>query len=255
MPVQVDADWGAETQAHWALLQPLLDPPADSRGWFIGQLGQSLDGCIATRTGDSHYINGTEALAHIHRLRALCDAVVIGAGTATSDDPQLTTRRVTGPNPVRVVIDPRLRVPPTARLFCDGEAPTLLVCDVAHAKAAADRVGAAQVIALPSADGSHQGLALPALRAALCERGLPVVLVEGGGATVSQFLAQGCLDRLHLMVAPVLIGQGRPGLQVPPATRMADALRPVARPYAFGDDVLWDLDLRPSPTRGEATAH
>ena len=72
----------------------------------IGQLGQSLDGRIATPTGASKYINGKEALAHLHRIRAKVDAVIVGVGTAIADDPQLTTRHVPGPSPVRVVIDP-----------------------------------------------------------------------------------------------------------------------------------------------------
>ena len=85
----------------------------------VGQLGQSLDGRVATPTGHSHYINGPAGLAHLHRLRALVDAVVIGIGTALADDPQLTVRRVSGPQPVRVVIDPAGRLPASARLLAD----------------------------------------------------------------------------------------------------------------------------------------
>ncbi len=83
----------------------------------IGQLGQSLDGRVATPTGHSHYINGPAGLNHLHRLRALVDAVVVGIGTAVADDPQLTVRRVSGPQPVRVVIDPKGRLPGSARLL------------------------------------------------------------------------------------------------------------------------------------------
>ena len=87
----------------------------------IGQLGQSLDGRIATLSGHSHYISGSEGLAHLHRLRAVVDAVVVGANTVRLDDPQLTVRHVDGPNPVRVVIDPRRTLPATARAFAaDG---------------------------------------------------------------------------------------------------------------------------------------
>ena len=78
----------------------------------VGQIGQSLDGQIATTTGRSHYISGPEGLDHLHRLRSLVDAVVVGVGTAAADDPQLTVRRVTGPSPARVVIDPRGRLSP-----------------------------------------------------------------------------------------------------------------------------------------------
>src|SRR5207253_8868900 len=87
----------------------------------VGQLGQSLDGRVATETGHSHYINGPAGLNHLHRLRALVDAVVVGIGTALADDPQLTVRRVAGPQPARVVIDPRGRLPSGAKLLAqDG---------------------------------------------------------------------------------------------------------------------------------------
>src|SRR5262245_2843266 len=87
----------------------------------VGQLGQSLDGRVATPTGHAHYINGPSGLNHLHRLRALVDAVVIGIGTALADDPQLTVRRVSGPQPVRVVIDPSGRLHGSARLLAsDG---------------------------------------------------------------------------------------------------------------------------------------
>ncbi len=91
---------------------------------LVGQCGQSIDGRIATPSGHSDYINGEAGLAHLHRLRALVDAVVVGIGTAIADDPQLTVRRVAGPNPARIVIDPNGRLPATARLLAgDGIAP------------------------------------------------------------------------------------------------------------------------------------
>src|SRR6185369_10007960 len=87
----------------------------------VAQIGQSLDGCVATASGHSHYINGPAGLAHLHRLRAIVDAVVVGVGTALADDPQLTVRHVAGRNPARVVIDPGARVPAAAKMFArDG---------------------------------------------------------------------------------------------------------------------------------------
>src|SRR5437764_1940338 len=77
----------------------------------VGQFGQSIDARIATPTGSSHYINGPAGLAHLHRLRALVDVIVVGVGTALADDPQLTVRRVAGPSPARVVLDPSGRLP------------------------------------------------------------------------------------------------------------------------------------------------
>src|SRR5580658_10723809 len=93
----------------------------------VGQFGQSLDGRVATESGHSHFINGPAGLAHLHRLRALVDAVVVGVGSALADDPQLTVRRVAGPHPARVVIDPRGRLPATARAYRDDGVRRLVV--------------------------------------------------------------------------------------------------------------------------------
>jgi diaminohydroxyphosphoribosylaminopyrimidine deaminase/5-amino-6-(5-phosphoribosylamino)uracil reductase len=236
--------WNDEAVELFELLKPLLDRPRHGAPWLIGQLGQSLDGCVATHGGDSNYVNGSEVLVHLHRLRALCDAVIVGAGTAAIDDPQLTTRHVTGAHPVRVLLDPDLRLPTTLRVFSDGHAPTLLVCDASRASEAAARVGVEHVLGVTGLTGSDGALHLHALTAALKARGLHVLFVEGGGVTVSRFIAQGCLDRLHLSVAPVIIGAGRPGLQLPRSVAMRDCMRPAGRVFRMGADVLWDLDLR-----------
>jgi len=113
--------WTPVPQAFRALTFPLPAPWEELFGPLrhgrvdelvaVGQIGQSLDGRVATETGHSHYINGPAGLAHLHRLRALVDAVVVGVGTALADDPQLTVRRVTGPQPARVVIDAGGRLP------------------------------------------------------------------------------------------------------------------------------------------------
>ncbi|MBT2302315.1 RibD family protein [Variovorax paradoxus] len=240
-----DDEWDDEAVELLALLQPLLYRPPDGVPWVIGQLGQSLDGCIATRGGDSNYVNGEQVLLHLHRLRALSDAVIVGAGSAAIDNPQLTTRRVAGANPVRVVLDPGLRLAPTLRVFTDRQAPTLLVCDAAREAEAAQRVVADQVLGVPGLVDAKGAMDLRALLPALQQRGLRVLFVEGGGVTVSHFIAQGCMDRLHLSVAPVLIGGGRPGLLLPQSAAMRDCARPASRVFRMGADVMWDLDLGP----------
>jgi len=236
--------WDDAASELFALLKPLLDRPAGGPSWVLGQLGQSLNGCIATGSGDANFVNGPEVLTHLHRLRALCDAVIVGAATAALDDPRLTTRRVPGPNPVRVLLDPGLGLVPTLKALADREAPTLLVCDAARAAEAAGRVGADQVLGVPGLLDADGAMRMAPLLDALHARGLPVVFVEGGGVTVSRFIAQSCMDRLHLSVAPVVIGGGRPGLQLPAQSRMRDCPRPAARVFSLGQDVLWDLDLR-----------
>jgi riboflavin-specific deaminase-like protein len=246
----------AESAPWIALYKPLLDARhaplrAEGRPWVLAQLGQSLDGCVATATGDSYFVTGEHSLLHLHRLRALCDAVLVGAGTVAIDNPQLTTRRVPGPHPVRVVLDPSARLDGSARVLRDGAVPTLWLCDSRHAptaraRLAAGTAGAAEVLAVDGLlDDAHpaRGPQLAPAFAALAARGLRVLLVEGGGVTVSRCLQAGLLDRLHLVIAPVIIGAGRPGLQHPGPARMADCLRPPARRLTLGDDTLWDLEL------------
>jgi diaminohydroxyphosphoribosylaminopyrimidine deaminase/5-amino-6-(5-phosphoribosylamino)uracil reductase len=203
----------------------------------VGQFGQSIDARIATPTGHSHYINGAAGLAHLHRLRALVDAVVVGIGTAVADDPQLTVRHVAGPSPARVVIDPSGRLPITARLLAaDGirrivvtraETQTRLPIGVEH-------------VALPSPRGQ---LAPDAILAALAERGFHRILIEGGADTVSRFLAAGCLDRLHVVIAPIILGAGRTSVSLAPIARVEEAMRVPMQIHKLGEEVLLDCDL------------
>lgn len=213
----------------------------------FAQLGQSLDGFIATRTGDADYVTGEEDREHLHRLRALADAVLVGAGTAVADDPQLTVRACTGANPVRIVLDPHGRVPLQRRVFSDGAAPTLWVvgADSERAHAASDLAGV-DVLVLPE----REDFAPRRLVRELARRGLGRVLVEGGGVTVSRFLHAGALQRLYVTVAPVLIGNGVPGLGFAGPELMRDALRPPMRRAVLGEDTLFELDLR-TPQPGE----
>ena len=222
--------------------------PAAARPLTIAHLGQSLDGCIATASGDSYYVTGPDNVVHLHRLRALCDAVVVGASTIERDDPLLTVRHVEGDNPLRVIIDPRRRLGLRARVFAD-DAETLLVygddapCGSSH--------GAAEVVALPLRGGR---LDLDVLLAKLGARGCRAVFVEGGGATVSRFVEADLLDRLQIAIAPLVMGSGRPGLSLPARDRIAECLRPAHRVFTMGGDVLFDCDLRaPGPTRASAS--
>ncbi len=218
----------------------------------IGQLGQSLDGRIATPTGASKYINGHEALCHLHRLRAEVDAVIIGVGTAIADDPQLTTRHVEGPNPVRVVIDPSGRMPPGLALLSDGAAPVICITS----NGARTPPGAEAV----SLDCDETGLIPPAgIVGALAARGLRRLLVEGGAETLARFLDAGVVNELHLMVAPIVLGSGKTGLNLQPIETLDQAMRPLVRTMRFRDgDMLCMCDLERSPEAavgaGAATA-
>ncbi len=203
----------------------------------VGQIGQSLDGRVATNSGHSHYINGPASLAHLHRLRALADAVVVGVGTALADDPQLTVRRVTGPHPARIVVDPGGRLNAGARMFASDGVRRLVITTL---DAQPQLPAEIEIVRLPSFE---RRIAPQAILLALSERGLRRVLIEGGAETVSRFLAAGCLDRLHVVVAPIIIGSGRPSFILPAVELVHEALRAPMHIHRLDDEVLFDCDL------------
>jgi diaminohydroxyphosphoribosylaminopyrimidine deaminase/5-amino-6-(5-phosphoribosylamino)uracil reductase len=224
----------AEAAQLVALMMPALAAPAD-RPYVIAHLAQSLDGRIATSSGASQWITGPEDLTHCHRLRAICDAVLVGAETAALDRPRLTVRRVEGPQPLRVVLDPGLRLPAEGPLFSGAQ--TLRICTLG-----APGCEGPGVLALPAEEDGN--IPPAAILEALHARGVARLYIEGGGVTVSSFLRDGLLDRLHVAVAPVLIGSGRPSLQLPQIDSLAGTLRPAVARYPIGADTLFDLDLR-----------
>src|SRR5215510_8357583 len=144
----------------------------------VGHLGQSLDGFIATHAGESRWVTGEENMRHMHRLRALSDAVVVGAGTVAVDDPQLTTRLVEGPSPLRVVIDPGRGLDAHHRVFTDDSASTLYVCARHLIRNGEGRLGCADMLGVT---GDADAIDLSELMRALRARGCGRVFVEGGG--------------------------------------------------------------------------
>ena len=227
-------DAGAAPAAR-DIFAPFSAAPLE-RPFVVAQLGQSLDGRIATISGESRSINGAAALDHLHRLRAHVDAVLVGAGTIAADDPQLNVRRVAGRNPARVVIDPSGRLGPEGRWLAADGAVRILVTAAEHSPVDAD------IVRLPLHDGT---IAPAAIVAALFERGLRRILVEGGARTISGFIDAGTVDRLHILVAPMIIGSGKSGLALRPVAEIALALRPRTGIHVLDDgDVLFDCDLR-----------
>lgn len=222
-----------DLQGYGSVFAPLCQA---QKQFVIGQLGQSIDGRIATVTGDSNYVSCSEALIHLHRLRALCDAVVVGVGTAVADNPQLTVRHVSGRHPARIVIDPYGRMPRDSTLFQDNSARRIVITRTdAHARYP-EGVECFQL--QPDAKGR---LSCAEIRYALRE--FRCILVEGGAWTLSRFIELKMIDRLHLMIAPLIIGSGPRGLQLPAIDYLAQAIRPDVTWHPLGVDMLADLSL------------
>lgn len=234
LPVIEDRRWEPEERAAFALYAPLARG-CGKEPCLFAQVGQSLDGRIATPSGDATDILSPDGLCHLHRCRALVDAVVVGARTAAADDPRLSVRLVKGRNPARVVIDPRGRIEDTRKLFAADGARRIIVqaCD-------RPRADGIEVIRLPERDGQ---IAPQAIRDALAARGLRRILIEGGGITIGHFLEAGLLCRLHVAIAPIIIGSGPTGLRTSPIERLAQALRPKTHVYGLDRDVVFDCVL------------
>jgi len=205
---------------------------------------QTLDGRLATRTGDSQWISGEPSLVLAHRLRVLHAAVLVGAGTVMADDPRLTARLVEGPSPTRVVVDSTLRLPLAAKLVNDGAAPTILATtgQATEARRRAFRERGAEVLVLPSTAAGRVDLG--ALLEELGRRGIASVLVEGGAQLITAMLHERRVRRLVVSIAPMVLGSGIEAVGELDIVRLRDALAFRRASFSqLGDDVIFDGEL------------
>ena len=198
------------------------------------KIATSLDGRIGTASGESQWITGPEARLQGHRLRAASDAVLVGVETVLADDPRLTVRLPegeTGADPLRVVLDSRLRTPPFARL---AKAGTLILTTREPMT-----LGGAEVVKV--AGDAHGRPTVAAVLEALSARGVGTLMIEGGGRVAACFVAAGVIDAIDWFRAPILLGgDGRPGVAALALARLANAPRYRRLAVeALGDD-LWE---------------
>lgn len=236
-------DWTVGERQSLALYGALAQPPRTHS--VVAQIGQSLDGRIATESGDAQDISGPDGLAHLHRMRALSDAVVVGVKTALHDDPSLTVRLVQGTSPARVVIDPDGRLPDDMKLLADDGVRRVVIQAVDR-----PRAKGVEVVRLERSAGDW--ISPGDIVAALGALGLNRLLVEGGGITIAKFLEAELLTRLHVAIAPLIIGAGPQGLTTAPVATLAQACRPVMASFALGSDVVFDCALTSEQTRPQA---
>jgi len=220
------------------LLLDVLMPVCFGRGCgdaIVAHLAQSLDGRIATETGKSKFISGKEDLRHTHQLRALFDAVVIGVGTAHHDNPLLTARLANGPHPARIVIDPLSTLHPELQVMRDKSAATFLASRMPYPFPLPDHVQR-----IPLEQGNEADFNPRELREKLKSLGLRRLFIEGGGRTVSRFVDERMVHRLHLAIAPTLFGSGRLGFSLRPIDSLSEAIKVERQVFAFGEDMLVD---------------
>jgi diaminohydroxyphosphoribosylaminopyrimidine deaminase / 5-amino-6-(5-phosphoribosylamino)uracil reductase len=236
--LRVEAGEGAGEAER--LLEGYLKHRQTGRPAVVVKYAASLDGRIASASGDARWVSGPEAREWVHRLRAKVDAIAVGSGTALVDDPALTARPegVTEPHqPLRILLDARGRTPATARMLGSGALVATTEGSPSEWRDAVQNIGA-EVVILPAREGSVDP---GALLDALGERGVLTLLVEGGGTLIGALFDQRLVDRLYAVIAPVVIGASEAPAAVPGrgARTMGDAPRlrdlTVER---LGDDVL-----------------
>jgi len=209
----VEVDLGVKAAEARALIQPWVKHITTGLPYISLKLAVSLDGRIATRTGASKWVTGPEARAKVHELRAANDAVMVGVGTVLADDPVLTVREVDGTDPIRVAIDSKLRIPPTAALITSATDTATWVLTTSDAPESVESTLVAQGVDVVRVPRSSEGrVDVTAALRALSQRGIVRLLIEGGAELAGSVLNAGLADELHVFIGPMLLGpRGRPG--------------------------------------------
>ena len=200
---------------------------------------QSLDGRIATSEGDARWISGERALRYAHLLRARNDAVLVGAGTVIADDPRLTVRLLKGKNPLRVVIDSRLRIPHEAHIFNDEA--TTLVATTSSANPERLRELVAKGVEVMKVRDKGGRVDLREVLEELARRGITSLLVEGGGEVITSFLREGLVDYLVVIIAPLVMGKGKEAVGDLGVRKLKEAKGfSTVRVRRLGEDLIWE---------------
>jgi diaminohydroxyphosphoribosylaminopyrimidine deaminase / 5-amino-6-(5-phosphoribosylamino)uracil reductase len=223
--------------------RPFIKHSETGLPWVIMKAGISLDGRIATRSGQSGWITNQQSRREVHRLRNRADGILVGIGTALCDDPSLTTRLPgrRGRDPLRVVVDAGLRLEPTARMLTqESVAATWIFCgpQAAEKRRALLTTAGAVVKSIPEISPGR--LDLRAMLLELGRGGIHSLLVEGGGLIHGSFLESGLIDEMYLFIAPCFLGSDAvPVIDMPGSRDVADGPRVrISRVRRFGDDLL-----------------
>lgn len=212
---------------------------------------QTLDGQIATETGHSHWISSSASRRYAHALRAVNDAILVGAGTVIQDNPDLTVRLVKGKNPRRVVVDSTLKTPSDARIYQNQKAAKTMIATTARADRKKRIMFQHMGVEILEIDADKQGhVDLNKLLSILAGKDIASLLVEGGSAIITAFLKEKLTDRVVIIIAPKIIGSGRDAIGDLAVRTMDDAMI-IARKKLLrkGNDLIFIGEILPQEKR------
>ena len=199
---------------------------------FIGQIGQSLDAKIALNNGNSHYINEKESITYLHCLRSISDGVLVGVNTIIKDNPLLTTRKIKGQNPTRLIIDPSLKLTNKYKIFKDKN--TNIVFTTSNKT---KNLNNTTIVKLPKKDFTLSVYKF------LKKTSLKYILIEGGPTTLSHFIEQNLINYMQFIISPTLIGSGINSVKLKPITNLKKAIRRKSNFAKLGKEIVATLDF------------
>ena len=199
---------------------------------FIGQIGQSLDGKIALNNGNSHYINEKESITYLHCLRSISDGLLVGVNTIIKDDPFLTTRKIKGNNPVRLIIDPSLKLTNKYNIFKDNNKNIIFTNSSKEKK-----LNNTAIVKFPKKNFTKN------ICKYLKKISLKTVLIEGGPTTLSHFIELKLLNYMQFIISPTIIGSGIDSLKLKPIKNLKNAIRTENTITKLGKEIIVTLDF------------
>ena len=199
---------------------------------FIGQIGQSLDGKIALNNGSSHYINEKESITYLHCLRSISDGVLVGVNTIIKDNPLLTTRKIKGPNPIRLIIDPTLKLTNKYKIFKDDN-KNIIFTNSSKEKKFINTT----IVKFPKKNFTQK------IYDYLEKTSLQTILIEGGPTTLSHFIELKLLNYMQFIISPTIIGSGIDSVRLKPISDLKNALRTTNTICKLGKEIIVTLDF------------
>ena len=199
---------------------------------FIGQIGQSLDGKIALNNGSSHYINEKESITYLHCLRSISDGVLVGVNTIIKDNPLLTTRKIKGPNPIRLIIDPTLKLTNKYKIFKDDN-KNIIFTNSSKEKKFINTT----IVKFPKKNFTQN------IYDYLEKTSLQTILIEGGPTTLSHFIELKLLNYMQFIISPTIIGSGIDSVRLKPISDLKNALRAKNTICNLGKEIIVTLDF------------